>query len=158
MTGINKVVKDIMLRMSVGLVVSELFNYIVGLIKPTAGSCEITVVRRDQSPTGHIGEVYVDGKYVGMSCDNFINEDELFKHPVSIGFDFDSRVLKTQDYVITKGDFTAHVPYNTALLGSQNPEENDTVLYTLIEAVKGFKHIRLTVLNRPLIPLRSNKL
>jgi hypothetical protein len=136
---------------------TELFKYLVCLFYPKSGSCDITIVRRDRSATGRIGEIYLDGKYVGMSCDAFGTDEELIKLPVSLGFKGGKRVLRTDLYLISRGDFTARIDYNKCMLGSQDPKENDSVLSNLISRLSKKEYIRLTVLNRYLIPLRGEK-
>jgi hypothetical protein len=135
----------------------ELFKYFSHYIKPRAGTCEVTIVRRDISPTGRIGEVYVDGKYVAMSCDALMYDDEVIKYPLAINFDLHQRILCTELYTVSRGDFTAKVQTNFILIGSQDPTDNDLMLATLIDKVSGFRYIRLTVLNRYLEPLRRFK-
>jgi hypothetical protein len=129
----------------------ELLKYFKGFFVSQADSCDITIVRRYETPTGFNGEIYINGRQMGMSCDAFIKAVELFKLPLTIGFENGNRVLRTSEYVITKGDFTARIEPNRCLIGSATPSENEASLGRLIDAVEGFKYIRLSVLNRLLI-------
>ena len=131
----------------------ELAKYFIGFISDTHGTCDVTLVRRYNTPCGFVGEMYVDDgdgvpKYFGVTCDNFVDRQELIRHTLRIGFEQGRRVLRTDTYVITNGDFTAKVAYNTALVGSMQPTENREMLSRLIDKVKDKQYIRMTVLNR----------
>jgi len=130
---------------------TELFKYLLGFFIQTADSCDVTVVRRYETPCGYNGEVYVNGKQLGVSCDAFLGAVEVFRHPLEIGYERGKRILRTDCLTITNGDFTAKVAPNYCLIGSLEPKENEAILSRLIDAVKGFKYIRLTVLNRLLV-------
>lgn len=129
----------------------ELFKYFAYFIIPAASSRDITIVRRYKTATGWVGELYIDGKHVGMTCDNFIDGQELIRHALQVGYEGWKRVLRTDIYVISRGDFQALVPYNTCYVGSLDPKTNDGVLSELINKCNGYKYLRMTVLNRPLI-------
>ncbi len=128
----------------------ELFKYIRSFFGKQ-GTCDITIVRRYPTPTGLIGELYVDGRQYAVTCDRFIGTTELFKHPLTVEFSQGRRVLSTGVYSITNGDFTAKVSVDDCLVGSMEPSENKATLGRLLDVVQNKEHIRLTVLNRLLI-------
>src|ERR1017187_2988132 len=109
----------------------ELFKYLLLQFNSLSGSCDITIVRRYETPCGVNGEIYIDGRYFGVTCDSFINAVELFKHVLKIGFEDGHRVLRTDSCILTNGDFTAKVPYNVCLIGSSELHLNETALKDL---------------------------
>ncbi len=126
----------------------EFLKYVGNILEPKAGSRDITIVRRYKTPTGFTGEIYVDGKQHGVSCDSFLDGVELFRLPLNVGFESGKRVLRTDSYCLSNGDFTAKIPYNYCYVGSLEIDNNVRSLSDLLDKCMGFKYIRLTVLNR----------
>ncbi len=128
--------------------VTELVLYLLSFLHSKQGTCDITIVRRYNSGCGYNGEVYIDGRYYGVSCDRFLDGQEIFKHSLRIGYESGHRVLRTDTYVLTQGDFTARVDANVCLIGSAEQHLNETALRDLIDTIQNKQYLRLTVLNR----------
>lgn len=124
------------------------YKYVLGMFKHRPGAVDVTMVRRYDTPTGYVSELYVEGKQLGMACDGFAGAVEIYRQPLRVGFEHGHRVLLNEAYLITSGEFTSSVPFNTAYVGSVDPHTNVLILGQLIDAVEGYRTIRLTVLNR----------
>lgn len=129
----------------------ELYKYIRYVILPVSGSCDLTIVRKYPTPSGFNGEIYINGKGFGLSCDNLNSGVEVNRYPIVISFASGRRILKSDAYVIRDGEFTELLPAFEASVGSLNPKENKLILPQLIDALSGYKLIKLTVLNRLLV-------
>lgn len=127
--------------------IREFIKYVLSFIKVKKDSVDIVIVRRYKTPVGYNGELYVNGKQIGMSCDNVIGGVEV-RDQVSIGFENNKRVLRNHFYVISNGDFTLRLDYNKILVGSLEKDENNLILARLIDQVQSAKLIRLIILNR----------
>lgn len=129
----------------------EFFKYMIGCISPKAGIADVTIVRRYKTECGYVGELYVNGRKLGMTCDSFIGGIEMYKQPLAIGYEGGRRVVATPCYTLCSGEFTSPVPCDVCYVGSETPEANQFVMPELLNAVASIKTIRLTVLNRVLV-------
>jgi hypothetical protein len=131
-SGINKVGQEYML-------LKDILNYLSYLIQPKAGIADIVIVRRYPDATGSmIGEIYIDGKQIGNSCDKFINAIEFIKQPIYRRFNS----IGNNVYNIKQYDFISGAPQDVCYVDCIND---------LMHKLEGIKEIRLTVLNRLLI-------
>ncbi len=129
----------------------ELIKYFKHLFVSKHDGAEITIVRRYPTAAGWIGELFFNGRYVGVTCDGINFGEEVFKHSLDIGFEQSHRVLRTKDFVICRGDFQSKVPFGSCYVGSLDPKENDVILSNLVDKVEQFRYLRLTIINRPLV-------
>lgn len=127
--------------------IKEFIKYAISFIKPKKDSVDITIVRRYKTPSGYNGELYVNGKQIGMACDNVIGGIEV-RDALVIGYEGGQRVLRNSLYCVSNGDFTLRLDYNKILVGSLEKEENTLILSRLIDLVSGARLIRLIILNR----------
>lgn len=127
---------------------NELFSFLINLFKSKSGVCNVTIVRRYGTPVGYNGELYVDGKQIGMTCDNLIGSNEVYRHPLRVSFSQGRWVLQSDAYSLDRGDFTKPLAIDSIVVGSDVPTENNQVLSRLITAVSKYDVIYLTILNR----------
>ena len=128
----------------------EFLKFIKSWIVPRHGVVNVTMVRRYKSNNNWIGELYVDGRMMGMTSDSILGPQE-FKAILSMGYKDGQRVLKSLHVVIERGQFTEPQAIDTVRVGSNDPKENDKVLSKLIDMVQAKSDINFIVLYRPLV-------
>ena len=102
--------------------VSKFKAFVYALFHPRP--IALTVVRRYlDAKANFIGELYLDGKMIGMSCDSL---------PYAIGALPEGTVAIVQVHFDLEHDFTTLMPPNTIRAGGNTPEETKAVRKLLL--------------------------
>lgn len=124
--------------------IRKAMNTLLNWIKPVRESASVVIVRRYGTANGYIGELYINGRNIGVTCDNLAVTGVRSK-PLTRTWPF--KALTNGIDTIRYGDFAVRAPLGVAFVGSTTQSETKQVINNLLDAVNG-KEVSLTILER----------
>lgn len=101
----------------------------------------VTIVRRYSTANGWIGEIYIDGRQIGVSCDNLRSYNGQLRQL------WPWNVIGNETTQIRYGQFVSRAPFGCCLINSIDGKDGKAVISQLMDAVRGHT-AKLIVLDR----------
>jgi|SRR6185295_3931067 len=103
-----------------------MINRLIKWLRPVKEQAMVTVVRRYITANGFIGEIYIDGKQVGVSCDNLTQ----IRGPLAHNWPW--RSVGNPESLLKYGDFKLKTPLGQCYIAAIDGSDiMDLVLQTI---------------------------